>query len=456
MHRSIRSASPARGPISTAAALIAAGTTVAAVATVAATGSSSSTNLSDERAAYRIYIDADYSVSTAATAAIEAGLRSAIEVAGGTIAGNPVEIVPADHRGSTRRSKANLSRALADPQTLAVFTGLHSPPLLAHRDWINEQQLLVLDPWAAAAPITRPAEDSENWIFRLSVDDATAGAFLMQHTLDHYGDRAVLIAEETGWGENNVRTMSPVYAEATGRDLPAMRFPWNLGQAKASDLVARMIDEHAPDTVLFVGNTPEAVMIFSTIATLPEERRPRIVSHWGILGGDFTEQLGAKHLGALELEVLQTRWAFDLADSDSVSAMAWAAARDGILPPQVEDPDDLPATIGFVHAHDLATILIAAAEQCGDALEGTGALDRARIRTALEHLDTPIDGILRGYERPFTPWPDAERRGHDALGPDDYTVARIDSEGRLVMPAIESPSEPPADAVANVDTGSED
>jgi branched-chain amino acid transport system substrate-binding protein len=130
----------------------------------------------------RLYIDADYTIAKSSAISIERGVRTALSEVDDQFAGRPIELVRKDHRGSLPRSKRHLDQYLKDEQALAVVSGLHSPPLLAHRDFIKNQEILVLDPWAAAGPITR-FPSTENWIFRLAVDDTKAGQVIVDHAL---------------------------------------------------------------------------------------------------------------------------------------------------------------------------------------------------------------------------------------------------------------------------------
>ena len=104
---------------------------------------------------YRIYLDADFTGSRSSSLAIEQGIRTALDMADYQIGGKPVDLIRMDHRGNSRQSLENLKAIELDAGALAVFCGLHSPPVLAHLDFIHEAQLLFLDPWAAAEPITR-------------------------------------------------------------------------------------------------------------------------------------------------------------------------------------------------------------------------------------------------------------------------------------------------------------
>ena len=101
---------------------------------------------------YQLILDADFTGTKASSIAIERGIRTALAEHNNSAGGYQLELVLRDHHGSTPRSKKNLKDVVKNPQALAVFSGLHSPPLLANRSFINNNQILLLDPWAAASP----------------------------------------------------------------------------------------------------------------------------------------------------------------------------------------------------------------------------------------------------------------------------------------------------------------
>jgi len=47
-------------------------------------------------------------------------------------------------------------------------------PYIKNRGLINKNNIPLLVPWAAGGPITRYPQ-SDNWVFRLSIDDSKAG-----------------------------------------------------------------------------------------------------------------------------------------------------------------------------------------------------------------------------------------------------------------------------------------
>jgi branched-chain amino acid transport system substrate-binding protein len=119
----------------------------------------------------QLLIDADYTISAKAAQAIELGLRTALEEENFRLGGQQVEIVPMDHRANVKRSLRTYGHYTKNDHALAIIGGLHSPPYLKHKDYLNKNGILTLLPWSAAGPITRASAGYENWIFRLSVDD---------------------------------------------------------------------------------------------------------------------------------------------------------------------------------------------------------------------------------------------------------------------------------------------
>ena len=132
---------------------------------------------------YTIYLDADFSSVQTSSLSIKQGIVTALAEVDNQLQGFEFELILKDHRANSLRSKRNLEAFLADEQALMVFSGLHSPPLLVNKTFINENKILLLDPWAAGGPITR-SETKENWIFRLSIDDSNAGRFISKKALE--------------------------------------------------------------------------------------------------------------------------------------------------------------------------------------------------------------------------------------------------------------------------------
>jgi branched-chain amino acid transport system substrate-binding protein len=366
----------------------------------------------------KLYIDADFSNAASSSIAIEQGIRTALDEVHNKVAGHRVTVTRKNHRGNSRRSLENLTTYLADPQALALFSGLHSPPLLANRRFINENSILLLDPWAAAAPITR-YPSSQNWIFRLSVDDSKAGFTIVDHAV---GQRKIrkpaLLLEDTGWGKSNEKTMSEALTNHGLTPTGVFWFNWGL-QERTARIILRSIIDSGADSILLVANTPEAKVICRALLAVKGSVILPVFSHWGLTGGDFPEVISYEQRQQIDLSFLQTDFSF-ISNSDDQNGQRVLARAEKLFPEEIRSAEDIKAPAGFIHAYDLTRLLIAAMEQAG--LTGNIQKDRQRTRESLENIKTPVQGLIKTYSRPFGQYSQAVPDAHEALGMEDFTM----------------------------------
>lgn len=376
-----------------------------------------------------LYLDADQSGAKASGQAIRQGVELALQEVNHQVHGIPVRLVIKDHRGNSRRSLAHLKQFLTDEQAIAVVAGMHSPPLLAHRDFINQQQLPVLNPWAAAGPITRG--DGERWIFRLSVDDSRAGGVIARSALAEGFKHPFLLLEDTGWGRSNNRTMTSALSEQAAAVAGVGWFHWGLSEDVAR-IQLRDIHRSGADVIFLVANAQEGKTISKALLTLPESERLPIRSHWGITGGDFAESLGPERLGALDLAFIQTSFSFFNPGAGLGEQVLQAAIRhfDGI-----NSARDIKAPVGLVHGYDITRLFLAAMAQVE--LSGDIRQDRRSLRQALYQLERPVSGLIKTYHQPFS---EAGPDGHEALSDGDYRMGRFNRQGDILLLPDRNPS----------------
>lgn len=381
-----------------------------------------------QKEALTLYFSADRTTTRASAIAIEQGIKTALSETDNHLGGYPVELKILDHRGSTPRAKKHLQAYLRDPSALVLFSGMHSPPLLTSREYINTRGILVLDPWAAAAPITR-YPSKMNWIFRLSVDDSKAGFVITEHAVTQEGVRKpALLLEQTGWGKSNKRTMTKALEERNLAPISVKWFNWGLSLGSARILL-REINLAKADAVFLVANTPEAKIICQAMASLPKNERLPIFSHWGVSGGDFAEVVGPDIRKKIKLSFIQSSFSFlDKLNSFQQGVLEQAYH---LFPEIISHPVDIKAPTGFIHAYDLTRLLIAAAEKVD--MNTHAEVRRAALRSAFENLDSPIQGLIKTYVKPFSVFSETNPDAHEALGMDDFRMARFGAQNEIIL-----------------------
>lgn len=374
-----------------------------------------------------LHIDADYSISTEAAQSIELGVKTALAEVENTVAGSKFIVVPKDHRGNVKRSHRTMKQSLENENALAIIGGLHSPPYLAHRDFINQSEILLLLPWSAAGPITRPAEGQENWIFRLSVDDFRTGEFFMREAVDKGGCTKVgLLLVDTGWGRANAITLRKALNDRGMEPSITTYIPASGGSSEAV-LAAEDIARTRSDCIIILSNWDNGSKAINALHDRMKDIR--VFSHWGIMGGDFAGHVPHQTREALQIEVLQTCGLRREKNGNSVLTAALKQTNAGY-----RRLSDISAPTGFTHGYDLAKVLIAAVKQASKSPDWGKDIraKRRAVRHALEQLDEPVDGILKTYEKPFSAYSPDNIYAHEALGVHDLCFARFAENGELV------------------------
>ncbi len=376
-----------------------------------------------------IYLSADRTGAISSGNSIEQGIVVALDEVGNKIGNDTIVLLTLDHRGSTPRFKLHCEQFLADTTAVAMFGGLHSPPLLAARDMINEKELLTLVPWAAAGPITR-YPDSVNWVFRLSVDDAKAGEVITSYAISEGLSNPALLLEETGWGKSNEKTMTNALNSEGYESAGVEWFNWGISQNHAK-IILRRIQQSGADAIFLVANANEGATFAKAMAELPSDERLPIRSHWGITGGNFTDSVPSEVRDSINLRFIQSNYSFCPPSEDIISIAVLNSAIE--LFPEINNGCDVKAPVGFIHSYDLTKVFLQAMRSVES--DNNGVEYRRLIRTSLENIDTPVQGLIKLYTSPFTVWSTENSDAHEALGKSDWTMAkyRIDNSIEIIQ-----------------------
>jgi branched-chain amino acid transport system substrate-binding protein len=232
---------------------------------------------------------------------------------------------------------------------------------------------------------------------------------LLKYAHQKFGStKAGLMLINNPWGESNERGL-----QAASKADPTVQIV-GIGKFENNDVdmvpqLARL-KEAGADSIILVVNTPPGAQMMKS-----RERmgwHVPVVSHWGISGGRFPELAGPT---AGEAHFVQTYSFFG--KQGPVGERVLAALKKKY--PQIKGPEDIFAPVGTANAYDAMHLV-------GRAIAQAGSTDADAIRSALEDLKEPYEGLIKTYKKPFKP------DNHDALGPEDYIMVRY--EGDRIVP----------------------
>ncbi|CAM4201875.1 ABC transporter substrate-binding protein [Pseudoalteromonas byunsanensis] len=381
----------------------------------------------EEPRVLKIYHDSDYSNHYASALAMKMGLATALAQVNNQVQGYQLQIVEKNHRGNSNRSFLHMRQYLNDPDALAVLGGLHSPPYIKYREYINERGVLLLVPWAAGSPITRYPK-AENWVFRLSIDDSKAGYTLVEHAKQSLHCKNMqLLLENTPWGKSNEKTMRA--AMGPNSMAGVTWFNWNTQYASARIIIRDIVQSEA-DCILFVGNAPEGKHFVNAMASLEGVDKLPIISHWGITGGAFFPAVKESLNRGLILHFIQS--CFSLRDYQyHTFAKEVVTLAQRLFPEHLEFPERLAAPTGFVHSYDLGKLLLQGLQQV--TVSNDMVSNRKQLRAVLERLDNSVVGLIKTYKNPFSVWSSDNQDAHEALGKDDVCMAKYEHDGGVTL-----------------------
>lgn len=358
-----------------------------------------------------IAVSAEYGLKGShAAQSIEQGIRAAAEeinTAGGLLDGRKIEVMQRDDRGSPARAVDHLLELAKNPDVVAVFCGRFSPVALEMAPFANQQQILLLDPWAAADSITQNS-GVPNYVFRLSLTDTWALDAMLQHALKRKLNRVAAFLPNTSWGRSSAAAIE-TFASKNPR-LRHINYWYNWGDTQFADQLARARAD-GMQALIMVANETEGSVIVKQMAALPPEKRVPIIAHWGIAAGNFAGMVG-EDLAKVDLAVAQT-FTFANAASARAKPVMEAYRKRHAVP-----ADSMLAQAGFAHAYDLTHLL-------AKAITLAGNTHRPDIRAALERLPAHV-GLVKNYKRPFTP------SNHEALDRKQLFMGRFIANGTLV------------------------
>jgi branched-chain amino acid transport system substrate-binding protein len=342
--------------------------------------------------------------------AITRGLKIAIDeinATGGLLGGRKLELIQRDDESVPPKGLTGVRELITREKVAAIFGGIDSPIGLASVPITNKEKVIYIAVWAAATGITRNGANP-NYVFRVSAVDVLVDIKLLKYAAEKFGaKKAGLILINNPWGESNEKGLTA--ASSQGKEVAIAGVEkFEVSDVDMTPQLTRLKDKGA-DSLVLVANAAPGAQVMKSLERMGW--KAPVISHWGISGGRFSELAGPT---AGDAHFVQTYSFFGKLNPAGETVLAALKAKYG-----VKGPEDIFAPVGVANAYDAMHLLALAIEQAGSD-------DGDKVREALENLKTPYAGLIKTYNKPFSP------EIHDALGPEDYIMVRY--EGEKVVP----------------------
>ncbi|MBR0567384.1 DctP family TRAP transporter solute-binding subunit [Azoarcus sp. L1K30] len=325
--------------------------------------------------------------------------------ASGGVLGKQLKLIARDHKGLPSLGVSDMEYFGSRSDVVGVLGGVQSSVVVAQADVVRRLGLPFIVAWAAASEVVAQDRTADP-VFRVSASDTLVAPFVIEHLLRR-GRRPAILFENSLWGRGNLEAMR-AQLRKRGLDFTVAE-SFNRGETNFELPVSRA-EQGGADVLMMIAAPYEGGQIVKRLA----ERGvlTRVVSHWGISCGDFWGD-NSEALAKVDLSFFQT---FTFVGNDRVASRALERRYRARY--AMDENLDVPVPQALAQAYDSVHLLALAIRQAG-------TTERAAVQRALESLP-PFEGAVRTYAPAFSP------RRHDALGVENFHMARYASNGAIV------------------------
>lgn len=336
----------------------------------------------------------------AAVLGMEAAIAD-INATGGVL-GRKLSLVIRDDTSAPPKSIQNMSDLIDNEKVAAVFGPTNSGNAMAWKHIANQKKIPVIGNVGSGTDITKPmSPGADNYMFRVSMVDREQIAALMAYVKKNSAtSKAIgLMAETTGYGQGGLKDMQEI-AQVQGIK-PAAIERFGVGDTDMTSQLSKMKAAGVDTVVVWAQGTPIAQLVRSMEKL---NYFPLTLTSWAADNITFYDAAG-KTLAEKPLfmrTVSETRTPAQQKLFDRVGSKLKA-----------------PSSFSFaLHGYDSVLIYAEAVKQAKGA-EGSA------VRVALEDLKTPVKGVLKTYDKPFS------KTNHEALTAKDLVWIRW-KDGKLM------------------------
>jgi len=324
----------------------------------------------------------------AAVLGMEAAIAD-INAAGGVL-GKKLTLVVRDDTSQPPKSIQNMSDLIDNEKVVAVFGPTNSGNAMAWKHIPNQKKIPVIGNVGSGTDITKPmSAGADNYMFRVSMVDREQVAALLAYVKKNPASKVVgLMAETTGYGQGGLKDMQEIAALQGIKPAAVERF--GVGDTDMTSQLNKMKAAGVDTIVVWAQGTPTAQLVRSMEKI---NYFPATLSSWAADNVTFYDAAG-KTLAEKPLfmrTVSESRTPAQQKLFDRVGGKLKA-----------------PSSFSFaLHGYDSMLVL-------SQAIKQAGTTEGPAVKAALEDLKTPVNGLLKTYNKPFS------KTQHEALTAKDF------------------------------------
>ncbi|MET7246965.1 ABC transporter substrate-binding protein [Methylobacterium sp. EM32] len=322
----------------------------------------------------------------------------------GGVLGRQIQLVERDDEAKNEVGAQVAQELINKEKVVATLGFINTGVALAAQRFYQEAEIPVINNVATGTIITNqfnPPDYDNNYVFRTSAYDVLQAGMMADEAVAQGFKKIAILADSTNYGQLGREDLEK-YLKAKGVKPVAVE-KFNI---KDVDMTPQLLKSQAAgaDVILAYGIGPELAQIANGMAKLGW-KVPMITS-WPASMQSFIDIAGANGNGVI---------------------MPQTFIEDKTLPKRKSFLDGyyatfkvnkIPTPVAGAQGYDSVYLLAAAIKQAG-------STDGAKVRAALENLNSKVEGVVTTYDKPFTP------KDHNAISRNMVVFGKV-QDGKIV------------------------
>jgi len=311
-----------------------------------------------------------------------------INDAGGVL-GRKIELVERDDEAKNERGVQIAQELINKEKVVAVVGYINTGVALASQRFFQEAKIPVMNNVATGTVITEQfAKEPENYVFRNSAKDSIQAPMIVEEAITRRGFKKVaILADSTNYGQLGREDLEKALAAKGIKAVAVEKF-----NIKDVDMTAQLLKakEAGAEAVLTYGIGPELAQIANGMTKLGW--KVPMVGSWTLSMANYIDNAGPGGEGARMPQTFIQEPTTPKRQSFIVNYLKTFNPKNS----RIDSP------VSAAQGYDSVYLLAAAIKQAG-------STDGPKIKSALEDLKTPIEGVVTNYNKPFS------KADHDAI-----------------------------------------
>ena len=331
-----------------------------------------------------------------------------INAAGGVL-GKKLELIERDDEAKNERGVEIAQELINKEKIVAVVGFINTGVALASHRFYQDAKIPVINNVATGTALTKgpsfPFKDAKDvFVFRTSARDEIQSPMIVNEAITVRGFKKVaILADSTNYGQLGQADL--IKALAAKNITPVTTEKFNVGDTDMTAQVLKAKNAGA-EVILTYAIGPELAQIANSMAKVGW--KVPLIGSWTLSMANFIDSAGKNGEGAIMPQTF-------IQAPTNAKRKAFIEAYLKEFKPK---GDRIDSPVSAAQGYDSVYLLAAAIKQA-NSLEGD------KIRLALEDLKTPVNGVVKTYNKPFT------KDDHDAITDKD-PVMGIVKNGRVI------------------------